>query len=52
MLKKIALVGMFLLGSAFSVSAKSTSEQVPSKQMSAPKAPVPQGLNCGPAGRC
>jgi hypothetical protein len=44
MLKRIALVGMFLLASAFSISATATSQPLPVKQTIVPKAPVPQGL--------
>jgi hypothetical protein len=44
MLKRIALVGMFLLASAFSFSATATSQAQPVKQTFTPKAPVPQGL--------
>jgi hypothetical protein len=53
MLKKIALGGIFVLASAFSLSTVATAvtgNQAAAKTISAPKAPVPQGL-C-PGGRC
>jgi hypothetical protein len=53
MLKKIALGGIFVLASAFSLSNVATAvtgNQAAAKTISAPKAPVPQGL-C-PGGRC
>jgi hypothetical protein len=52
MLKKIALGGIFVLASAFSLSTVATAVtgNQTTKTISAPKAPVPQGL-C-PGGRC
>jgi hypothetical protein len=52
MLKKIALTGIFIFASAFSLSTATavTGKQINST-VAAPKAPVPQGL-CANGGHC
>ncbi len=55
MIKKIALASIFALASAFSIStATAVTGNQTAKKISAPTAPVPQGIgNCGPTGgRC
>ena len=51
MIKKIALGGIFVLASAFSLSTATavTTNQTP-KTMSAPTAPAPQSFGCTLAG--
>jgi hypothetical protein len=49
MIKKIALVTIFALASAFSLSTATavTGNQSATKKINAPTAPAPQGFACG-----
>jgi hypothetical protein len=52
MLKRIALIGIFVVASAFSITAQSAAPQKSVPSMSVPKAPVPQGFCPQGQGHC